>query len=191
MSKAKLPGAPVNKGRDDSWLWIAAAKDTPSYSPQQVCALTGIEKHTLQNWANRGIMSPVRTREGKGGVRMYTRLQVATIALARRVSPFGVEATAAVHIGLGIFGKMLRGLLKFEGSKRPDEITATLLCTVAIVTPASKNNLDIVVFDYREMSNEQYIRLTLKAMDPAIVVPCGEIIAKLQLDDMKLRGASA
>lgn len=190
MAKSKQTEPQTDGDPSLSWLWILSGKDDPIYSPQQVCALTGIEKHTLQNWANRGIMKPTRTRAGKGGVRMYTKIQLVLIALARRISPLGVEAAFAVYIAAGIVGELMSGLRPFEGKTRL-EVIKKVLCTIAVVTPASKNDFDIDVFDYHDLSSTDYIKATFKQIDPTIIVPCGEIVAKLQVDERKLREASA
>jgi MerR HTH family regulatory protein len=94
--------------------WIAEGIDTPRFEPADVCALTGISSQSLQNWANRSLISPEASRPGKGGRRLYDKFDVCVIAIARGLIQLGMEASAALNLAAEIIMKFAAKLAELD-----------------------------------------------------------------------------
>src|SRR4051812_6823408 len=68
-------GERVNNKTDESfrWFWPLYESGKPQFAAAEVVRLTGLAEHTLQNWANRGMLKPSVPKRGKGRVRLYTK----------------------------------------------------------------------------------------------------------------------
>jgi DNA-binding transcriptional MerR regulator len=46
------------------------------YSTNQLCAVTGLHVHVLNDWCKRGVMAPAEGGTGQGQYRRFSRMQV-------------------------------------------------------------------------------------------------------------------
>jgi hypothetical protein len=90
----------VSTSKPISYLsnWLTGEIATPQFSAADMCGLTGISGQSLQNWANRGLVRPKASKKGKGGIRLYNKVELFIVKVARGLIPIGFEASSAIHI---------------------------------------------------------------------------------------------
>ncbi len=88
-----------------TWLLLGEKKEI-GMTAAQVCALTGIDPATLQNWANRKLVEPFPAK-GKGDTRVYGSQTLIYITLAQHLMRLGVAPRSAFVIADLVWGAFL------------------------------------------------------------------------------------
>ena len=82
----------------------------PQYPAGRVAAVSGASSTDLQNWANRRLIRFDNESPGKGALRLYTKVQVLTILVARHLMARGTEAAVAFELGGLCVSSLMRDL---------------------------------------------------------------------------------
>lgn len=114
--------------------WLLENPLVAQYDAGDVCGLTGIPSVTLQNWANRKIITPKVSRPGKGGTRRYNKAELLWIKIARSLLPLGIEASAAIGSAQSATLELLNAITDRLEKKTPysdDELVKSVLVIAA------------------------------------------------------------
>jgi hypothetical protein len=135
MAKTK----PAKTTVDASWL--LSDLDKPAFEPSETCYLTDAMGASLQNWANRGLLSPARTREGKGGTRLYTKTDVFTVKISQSLIRFGIDVSSALDLASTIVKTLFRAVAAIKDEK--ERIEVTLNATAWVYSDVPRRTLEI------------------------------------------------
>lgn len=148
------------------WL-ITLESEQPVFDAAEVCALTGISPATLQNWANRSLISGEATRKGKGGVRKYSRQSLCLIKLARALMPLGLEASGAVNTASNVLVALIKGLAT---RPMPDQ---QIVKTVASIFADPLGRQAVILLDTTDNKIRSYEAKPMAEASDAILVHVG------------------
>ncbi|QOZ52952.1 MerR family transcriptional regulator [Bradyrhizobium sp. CCBAU 53338] len=187
---------------DFRWLWPLHENDRLEFAAKDVCRLTGIAAHSLQNWANRGLLDfSGKSNPGKGGARLYSKKAVLIIRFAQEMITLGFEPSMALAVGMLIDLKLSLGIAK---AGRRHDATQFVYGATAIIhrkpsAPATAlsegnsevehleseyNKLGYAVEIYARRGEETDFGIPLKAFNPslgaALIVNVGELIMQVQ-----------
>lgn len=175
------------------FVWILDRTIDPIYTPADVRALTGATAPDLQNWANRGLLKPVASKAGKGGVRHYSKMQVACVKVAKWLAPLGIETAHAMEIALGGLVGALQEIQKiFQPiTERPDldgeassgimrsDLVKAVINTVVLVKVGKSGERSYEAHSMHDLKTEAFVQHAL-GLTPALTIPIGILLGQLQ-----------
>ena len=174
----------------EHWLWIFDRSSVPTYTPSDVRLLTAASAADLQNWANRGIIDPVATKPGKGGVRLYGKTQVCFIKIAKWLMPLGIETNSAIALSAKVFKALYKSLTHLarelendDGTIDRHEMIKGMTNSIAVVRATERRGHAITIHDLRQLRLED---LELNIDGPTVVIPVGTLILQIIKDEKEL-----
>ena len=125
--------APAKLKVDASWL--LSDLDKPAFEAAETCYLTDVLSGNLQNWANRGLLSPARTKTGKGGARIYSKREIFVVKISQGLVRFGIEVSEAMYLA----EKTLEVFFKYvdEIKDKRKRLEAPLHAAASVSRPAA------------------------------------------------------
>lgn len=80
--------------------WLVDNGTTPLFTHSDVVDMEEVPGQTLQNWANRGLVAPTVEAAGRQTKRLYSPVNLVTIALGQQLIALGLGSATALSFGL-------------------------------------------------------------------------------------------
>lgn len=176
------------------FVWILHRTFDPIYTPADVRALTGATAPDLQNWANRGLLKPVASKVGKGGVRHYSKMQVACVKIVKWLAPLGIETADGLEMALrSLVGavssieQFTQAALKTAGNDDDDasagvmrsDLIKAVINSVVLVKVDGAGERTYQTHNMHELKTEAFVQHAL-GLTPALTIPIGILLGQLQ-----------
>lgn len=172
------------------WLWFTDDALTPKYTSAQIQALTGATKVDMQNWANRGLITPAAEKTGKGVPRRYTKFQVCVIAVCQWLRPLGLEASYAIDIAASSLGVLARSAKSaVRSGDRKHAVAKQVLETIALIE-RSDEGFVATATNISTGKASEIVNHVLSGK-PALVVPIGLLVARVEAKEREASEAGA
>ncbi len=129
--------------------WLLRNHPDDGLTHAEVCEVTGVPAATLQNWANRRLIRPLRGR-GKGERRVYGSHELSRIVIARYLQGIGLGLASSFDIASKAWMSFCEGLkaqVKGTEVERAHRIEAYLLNRELVVSFAPLHDTEIKVVD--------------------------------------------
>jgi len=158
----------------------------PEFVHSDACMITDMPEATLQNWANRKLLSGLEGG-GKGSRRMYGPLHLASITFARELIAIGFETGLALSVAMGVYMALLKRMkAALKAGKTATECESYVLCAVSFISPDKDNFKHRIEFYDAEGRDGSYSF----PLDRGVVfLPAGPLLAKTITAALKLQTA--
>lgn len=136
--------------------------DQPRYTQPEVLQITRLRPEILQNWVNRGTIQLSEQNPGYGKRRLYSHVDVAKLALMRRLFDLGIKLETAKNLAEASVAAMKAGTLKWETivCLRPGGTASEASAFTVQVYPPSSDPLapySPITGDFRNMRLDHFL----------------------------------
>lgn len=168
----KLPGTQIELGKNDPQQIISSLFEAGGLFLSQICTISGLEAHTVQNWVKRGFVSPPVKK-------LYSQRQfcrIITINMLRNVLPLDTALKLLVYIN--------QTLVDESDDRIDDSVLYFKFCKMAIGNELSSTQARLLAKELSDDIDDADVRRRVRTALEAMYFAYASSIFKKKAEDI-------